>query len=305
MSYLNRQQRINFLLLFFSAALCFSFASSDPIKNIQYKLIFHQLLDSETDAASLRISSYESGNQRSTQQLSRFEPTFYPDTLTIFKDSSGIGESISPSNGRYLIRSIESSYYGSPGFLYKYTRDLFGYDYPQEAFVAAFKKEIGTSPFTQTLITAKKEAWHFWSGSAVVKVFKRYYGGPDNRFQQVTFGFMYQVAAKKYMTDYVKLINHLLHVKKSEWIKLCNDYKEKALHDSTFDGSMASFYASEKLFTAKELQSFKVIPINYLYIPLGQLMRRQIDGSLPSIVECLRIFLKDYDPENYQLLPSI
>jgi hypothetical protein len=28
-------------------------------------------------------------------------------------------------------------------------------------------------------------------------------------------------------------------------------------------------------------------------------MRRQIDGSLPAIIECIGKILKDYDPENY------
>lgn len=302
MSYPNRQQRINSLLLFFSAVLCFSFATSDPIKSKQYQLIFHQFLDSETDAASLKISTYESGNNHSTQNLSRFESTFYPDTLTFFRDTSGIGESISPSNGRYLIRSIESSFYGSPGFIYKYTRDLFGYDYPQDAFIAAFKKEIGISPFTQTVITAKKESWHFWSDKAVLKAFHRFYGGPENRFQQVTYGFIYKVAARKYMIDYVQLLNHLLVKHRDEWLKMCAAYKEKALTDSTFDGNTASYQVSTQLFKPEDLQIFKVIPVNYLYIPVGELMRRQIDGSLPAIIECIRIILKDYDPETLRSL---
>jgi hypothetical protein len=302
MSYPNRQQRINILLLVFSAVICFSFAATDPIKSKQYQLIFHQFLDSETDAASLRIATYESGNHLSTQKLSHFEPSFYPDTLTFFKDSSGIGESISPSNGRYLIRSIESSYYGSPGFVYRYTRDLFGFDYPQDAFVAAFKREIGVSPFTQTLLTAKKEAWHFWSGEAVLKTFYKYYGGPSNQFQQVTYGFIYRVAAKKYMTDYVKLLNHILLTKQQTWLQLCNAYKQHALTDSTFEGSTASYLATKELFTQEELQSLSVLPVNYLYIPIGELMRRQIDGSLPAIIECIGKILKDYDPENYAAL---
>ena len=301
MSETSRSQRANVLLLLLSAIICFSFASSDPIKNKQYKLIFHQLLDSETDASSLQLAT---GSSNPNKQY-RFEPSFYPDTLTRFIDSTGIGESISTSNGRYLMRSVESSYYGTPGFLYKYTRDLFNADYPTLDFVREFKKEFGISPFTETMVTAKKEAWHFWSGSAVVSAFNKYYGGPNNRFQHVTYGFMYKVAAKKFMTDYVKIINHLLVEKKEEWLKSCADYKEKALHDSTFDGSMASYHATEKLFTSKDLQSLQVIPVNYLYIPIGQLMRRQIDGSLPSIVECLRTFLKDYDPENYRVLERI
>jgi len=301
MSETTRTQKANVLLLFLSAIICFSFASTDPIKNKQYKLIFHQFLDSETDAASLQLAASRSnpGHQH------RFEPSFYPDTLTRFSDSTGIGESISKSNGKYLIRSVESSFYGAPGFLYKFTRDLFNADYPADKFVSEFKKEFGLSPFKEIKITAKKENWHFWSGSAVLRAFNRYYGGPNNRFQHVTYGFMYKVGAKKYMTDYVKLIKYILVDKKDEWQRLCEDYKEKALHDSTFDGNMASYHASEKLFTPKEIQSFKVIPFNYLYIPVGQLMRRQIDGSLSSIVECLRIFLKDYDPENYQVLQSI
>jgi hypothetical protein len=40
----------------------------------------------------------------------------------------------------------------------------------------------------------------------------------------------------------------------------------------------------------------------YLYHPIGELIRRQIDGSLPSIIKCIRTILADYDPATAQLL---
>jgi hypothetical protein len=40
----------------------------------------------------------------------------------------------------------------------------------------------------------------------------------------------------------------------------------------------------------------------YLYHPIGELIRRQIDGSLPSIIKCIRTILQDYDLETYKAL---
>jgi hypothetical protein len=267
-----------------------AFIAKDPIKEIQYKLIFHNFLISEPDASSLKT------------YYSRFDPHFYSDSTVFFHDSTQIGESIYKPNGRYLIRNIESSYYSSPGFVYRYTRDIFGEDYPSEEFVKKVKQQFGLSPFSKTVYTARNEAWHFWSGVAFEKIFKKYYGKPKNTFQYVTYGFIYDIAAKKYMKDYVFLLNHLMVTKKSEWKTICNKYQQQALTDSTFNGSIASYTAYEQLFSTSELLQLKVIEKSYLYIPIGELIRRQIDGSLPAIIRCIRTLLLDYDPETYKQL---
>lgn len=297
-----RLWRINLAILLSTAITCMAFLAGNPIKEIQYKLIFHNFLDSEPDAASLKTFIRNKGDSAPIESYRQFNPVFYPDTSLVFNDPSQIGESIFKSNGRYLIRSIESNYYSSPGFLYRYTRDILGEDYPSDGFVKKYKQQFGLSPFTKTVYTAKKEAWHFWSGAAVEKIFQQYYGKPGNRFQQVTYGIVYNVAAKKYMKDYVFLLNHLLVTKKTAWINICKNYEQQAMNDSTFDGSMASYRAFEQLISPTELQQLKVMESQYLYHPIGELIRRQIDGSLPSIIKCIRTILADYDPATAQLL---
>jgi hypothetical protein len=276
-----------------AAILCAGAVAEDDVREVQYRLIFHNFLDSEPEAASMV-----------TGAVGRFNPIWYPDTTTFFHDSSHVGESIYEPNGRYLIRSMESSWYGSPGFPYKYTRDLVGADYPDAEFVEKFRKKIGMEPFSRVEYDARRQPWRFWSGQALERVFDRYYGGPENRFQHVTFGFIYDVAAKRYMTDYVTLLNHLLVTRRTEWMRLCEDYRTRALMDTNFDGSSAASAACRSLFTEEDREDFKTIETNLLYNPVGELMRRQIDGSLPSILRCIRIILRDYDPANHRRLKA-
>lgn len=291
-----RQQRTSLALLVSSIAFCMAFLADNPIKNIQHKFIFHNFLDSETDAVSLKSFKF---NQATSSQDSfrKYNAYFYPDTSTFFRNEKDDGQSISQSNGRYIIRTIESSFYASPGYVYTYTRDIFGASYPSKDFINKCKQQFGLSPITKTIITANKKPWYFWSGEAVEKIFHTYYGHPESKFQQVTYGFIYKVAAKNYMKDYVTLLNHLLLTKKDLWIQTCKSYQQNALSDSTFDGAYASAKAVEQLITENEKEQFRVIETNYLYLPVGELIRRQIDGSLPSILKCIRIILQDYDPE--------
>ena len=298
----NRLRRISLAILLSTATICMAFLAGNPIRDIQYKLIFHNFLSSEPDAASLKTYVQTNDKSAPIESYRQFNPVFYPDTSLIFSDSTHIGESIFKSNGRYLIRSIESSFYSSPGFVYRYTRDILGEDYPSDGFVKKCKQQFGLSPFTKTVITAKKEAWHFWSGAAVEKIFQQYYGKPENRFQQVTYGVLYTIAAKKYMKDYVYLLNHLLVTKQTLWLKICKQYEQQAITDTTFDGSIASYKAYEELFSPADLNQLKVMESQYLYHPIGELIRRQIDGSLPAIIKCIRTILQDYDLETFKAL---
>ena len=292
-----RQQRISLALLLSAVVFCMAFLADNPITKIQHKLIVNLFLDPVSEAASLRTTFGLKPDSLEIQQHWKFNPFFYPDSTLFFQADKGNAVKNNPSNQQYLIRSIQSSYYASPGYVYQYTQEIMGEAYPSKQFVQKCKQQFGIAPFTKIVRTAKNEPWHFWSGAAVEKIFRKYYGKPDNRFQQVSYGIIYQIAAKRYMQDYVYLLNHVLVDQKPLWDKICASYYTRALKDSSFDGSLESYYACEKLFTQTELQSFKVIQTNYLYHPIGELIRRQIDGSLPAILQCIRTILQDYDPQ--------
>jgi hypothetical protein len=154
----DRLRRINLAMLFSAAIICMAFLAGNPIRDIQYKLIFHNFLNSEPDAASLKTFVQTNNTSAPIESYRQFNPIFYPDTSLIFSDSTQIGESIFKPNGRYLIRSIESSFYSSPGFVYRYTRDILGEDYPSDGFaviVSKFtrnqKQRCGFTKFTGTV----------------------------------------------------------------------------------------------------------------------------------------------------------
>jgi hypothetical protein len=76
---------------------------------------------------------------------------------------------------------------------------------------------------------------------------------------------------------------------------LCARYAADAKTRSDFDGALASARTVEKLFSKEERAQFPAMN-PYLYRPVGELMRRQCDGSLPALVQCFRTILRDYDP---------
>ncbi|MBU3744961.1 MAG: hypothetical protein FGM61_10540 [Sediminibacterium sp.] len=291
-----RQQRISLALLLSTVVFCMAFLADNPVTKIQHKLIFNLFLDPVSQAASLQTTFGLKADSIDIQRHWKFNPFFYPDSTLFFQDDQVNATNNPKSKQQYLVRSIQSSYYASPGYVNQYTREMLGEDYPDNRFVQKYKQQFGIAPFSKTIRTAKNEPWHFWSGAAVEKIFRKYYGKPDNRFQQVSYGMIYQIAAKRYMKDYVYLLNHVLVDQKPLWDKICAGYYSRAIQDSSFDGSLESYYAFEKLFTKNDLQAFKVIETSYLYHPIGELIRRQIDGSLPAIIRCIRVILQDYDP---------
>jgi hypothetical protein len=260
-------------------------ASTPNVKEVQYRLIFHNFLEPKY-YADLGMH-YSEAN---------------PDTASVFFDLTNIDIRTLEAGKEYVIRPIETSFYSAPGYLDNYLEDIIGLRSNSKDFEVEFFKEIGVKPYKKTLITANNSEWHFWSGEAIEKVFNKYYGNPSNKFQQATYGFIYDVGAKKYMRDYVKILNYLLVDKKKEWLSACNNYYTKAMNDSDFSALGESDYIAHKMLGNKEKFHFIAIDTNSLYKPFGELIRRQIDGSLPSITKCIRKILKDYDPETLDLL---
>ncbi len=279
---------IRFILLFAIGTLALGLiesASPPDTKEVQYKLIFHNFLESKYYA--------DMGMHYSLSN---------PDTAAVFLDLTNIDIRTPDEGKEYVIRPIETSYYSAPGYLDYYLEDIIGINSKSKYFEIEFLNKIGTKPYSRTVITANNSLWHFWSGEAIEKVFNKYYGNPSNRFQQVTYGYIYDVGAKKYMRDYVKILNYFLVDKKKEWISACNNYYTKAMNDKDFSALGESDYTAHELLGNKEKFHFIAIDTNSLYKPVGELMRRQIDGSLPSIIKCIRKILKDYDPETLDLL---
>jgi hypothetical protein len=296
---IKRKAVIVLITLIGLVSIRWTFLQLETKQEVQHKLIFHNFLNSLVDAASKKVFLGDG-----TTVLSEFDSSWYPDTKTVFFDSTHIGKSVFDTDGKYIIRTIESSYYGSPGFISRYTEDIIGENYFSEEFENKFRDKLGLKPFAKIVIPANKEPWNFWSGAAIEKVFNTYYGGPKNKFQQVTYGYIYQVAAKNYMRDYIKILNTLLVENKSEWLKSCNIYYNKAMTDPNFNGLSESYKVAEKLINQQARLELKVIEPNLVVGPVGEIMRRQIDGSLPSILKCIKAILKDYDPKGYMMLKA-
>ena len=79
-----RLWRINLAILLSTAFICMAFLAGNPIRDIQYKLIFHNFLNSEPDAASLKTFVKTNDKSAPIETYRQFNPIFYPDTTLIF-----------------------------------------------------------------------------------------------------------------------------------------------------------------------------------------------------------------------------
>lgn len=279
------------------------------VANVRYQLVLRNILYPLLSAASTQAYQYERVNGGASARkryffVGKFNPDVYPDTLTVFRDgpASKYTSSADPA-GKYIVRKMGQGYYGSFGNLETYLHSMWGISAVGPALAAKFQQEFGVSPVTAYVPTADGRQWPQWSGEAVLLAFNRYYGPPATSFQHTTYQALYNLAARDYAARYVALLNHLLVTMRTRWNQLCSQYALEDRRNPKFEGATASSQAVRQLFTSAELARFPAMQA-YMYVPVGQLMRRQCDGSLPAVVQCVARVLAAYDPATRQQLHS-
>jgi hypothetical protein len=221
----------------------------------------------------------------------RYDSKIHPDTTITF------GPSIDKQGKTVLTKGL----YGLPN-AWQYANaldDKNNYDSPE--FNKNFTNAFGASLHGKTITMAneydgKKEQFVGFSGNGLLAAFNKLYIKPTDDFEGYKMKTIYKFACKDYVRDLTKLMAHLM-TKKTLFTQLSNDYLNKAKTTKDFHPQIVLDGYINKLLPGKEREKFKDFEETVSTNTIGALMRRQMDGSLPTLLNCLKTVLKDYDPE--------
>ncbi len=138
--------------------------------------------------------------------------------------------------------------------------------------------------------------FHQFNGEGFKTAFDKLYKSPNEDYEGVSMQIIYNISAKEYMREVAKVVYEIYNHK--DFKSIAADYKKKALNDKNFEGVNFCYAAYDKMI--KE-DTKGCLPYGKFSI-LTRMLRRQIDGSLPQLIDCLNIILKDYDPEFYKTI---
>ncbi len=148
----------------------------------------------------------------------------------------------------------------------------------------------------------KPKIFFFYSVEGVNALFTKLYTKPSNKFESITYQTIYNISLKAYMRDFTKFLAHILG-QKATWTMVGNQYLKNAKIKKDFNPYAEMDFAYNKLFTTEaSIKKFTNFTAEVSYYDLGTLLRRQCDGTLPTLLNCLKTVLKDYDPEALKLI---
>ncbi len=167
--------------------------------------------------------------------------------------------------------------------------------------VTRFKTLFGQDIIKSRVKMAAKDydgnpaVWPQFNALGINAAFGKLYQKPTGTFQGIGLQKLYNLTMKNYVRDMTNVIVKVM-AKKPEFEALAKQYMLKATTDPEFDGVSFGWEATEKL---KVNFAQECLGDYYGARVLGTMLRRQCDGSLPTLFLCLKTVLKDYDPAFY------
>jgi hypothetical protein len=165
-------------------------------------------------------------------------------------------------------------------------------DYPSEFSDITGGRAIENAPMMSAstdMVSGYENQFSRYDFIALEKVFDYLYGPPNERILGIRLQKYYDTLFKKTAREFG---NNLAMIKSRQEVfnKLAIQYREEFLTRDGFDGydftetAMVTLFKNERGIDASTV---------------GMLLRRQIDGSLPSLKNCYIRMIKDYDPDFY------
>lgn len=188
--------------------------------------------------------------------------------------------------------------------LYNLTEDVIGdkgkgLDYSDdEAYNNTFKEIYGADIMNQSIKEATGRTFLIYNGAGISAAFNKLYAKPSTKLQAYTYQKIYNASIKQYNRNFLKVMTYLNTTKKAEWTALCNKVLKEIKTNKEFDSKNAYYEAFNKFFP--EGNKYRDFIGNSYF--MGTIMRRQMDGSMPAILKCLKTVVKDYDPEALKLI---
>lgn len=227
----------------------------------------------------------------------------YPDTSYTFQNPYDVEN----SEDKFVLQRIS-------GFNVKYDIIAGLFNDPDhylqnEDFIKKFKAEFGVSPEGASIKTAKKysdgeyEKFYFYNGAGIKAAFAKLYTKPsNNKFENIGYQKLYDLVGKKYIRDFLKMMVYLRVTKSAEWNKTKSNFLTQIKTNKEFYVHDFSNKAVQKLFPQEtDLTKFEGFDVMKTYL-MGSILRREVDGSMNSILDCVKIIIKDYDPEAMKII---
>lgn len=227
----------------------------------------------------------------------------YPDTSYTFQNPYDVEN----SEDKFVLQRIS-------GFNVKYDIIAGLFNNPDhylqnEDFIKKFKAEFGVSPEGASIKTAKKysdgeyEKFYFYNGAGIKAAFAKLYTKPsNNKFENIGYQKLYDLVGKKYIRDFLKMMVYLRVTKAAEWNKTKSNFLTQIKTNKEFYVHDFSNKAVQKLFPQEtDLTKFEGFDVMKTYL-MGSILRREVDGSMNSILDCVKIIIKDYDPEAMKII---
>lgn len=227
----------------------------------------------------------------------------YPDTSYTFQNPYDVEN----SEDKFVLQRIS-------GFNVKYDIIAGLFNDPDhylqnEDFIKKFKAEFGVSPEGASIKTAKKysdgeyEKFYFYNGAGIKAAFAKLYTKPsNNKFENIGYQKLYDLVGKKYIRDFLKMMVYLRVTKAAEWNKTKSNFLTQIKTNKEFYVHDFSNKAVQKLFPQEtDLTKFEGFDVMKTYL-MGSILRREVDGSMNSILDCVKIIIKDYDPEAMKII---
>lgn len=237
----------------------------------------------------------------------------YPDTTILFPNPYGLDNSNQKENTN--IKYVLTNMIGVP-----YTNSILNHlcgegdedGFASPTYDAKFKKEYGVNwegkSFDMAQDYGKDDSgktvyarFTCYNPLAIKAVFTKLYAKPDGKFQKISYKTFYNLVGKNYLRDFTKLLINLRVTQKAKWNAITADYLKQAKTNPNFKVHDLTYKAFDQLFPKPE----DAIKYSKFSSPLysatiGSLIRRECDGSLSAMIDCIKIILKDYDPEMYK-----
>ncbi len=231
-----------------------------------------------------------------------YDPIFYPDTAVLFSNPD---DGKKDPNNKLSLRSLHQS--GFPSAYGMASAITYDYYYHQKEFDKIFVQKFGKSLFGKHVPMAKNDngerpEFFFYSADGLQTAFNKLYVKPTNKFEEIAYQKMYNLTAKAYMRDFTKFLAYIMS-QKPTFIAAGNRYLKNAKTSKDFNPYEEMETSFKKLFsTEASTKQFPNFSNEVSFYDLGTLLRRQCDGTLPTLLNCLKTVLKDYDPEALKLI---
>ena len=200
----------------------------------------------------------------------------------------------------------------SPAYFYRNMAEGIGateveYGYKPEALLN-FKQAFGKDLLAPGLKipgkddNGKPKTMNQFKADALKTAFDKLYKKPGDDFDGFAMQKIYDIAAKTYFRSCAYVIAKVMD-KKAQFVKFAQEYKTAATTNKNFYGPKASSDIADKLL-GKDYSPDKDCMEYGADRIVGMMLRRQIDGTLPTLISCVKIMLQDYDPDFFDSIKS-